>query len=144
MLQLSCSKPGNPASVLYSAVFSPFDCSHLFTLHPLAALFILAPLGFSGKHSSQAAITHEDYSITFPKLSIARYLFIQLSALMSRREKKLLNFEMKLGSLDCESGILPLSYRASHIEARLDEVDKMKVYSGSHCQRTIVMCMCYL
>ena len=35
-------------------------------------------LGFSGKHSSQAAITHEDYSLTFPPPSISRYSFIQL------------------------------------------------------------------
>ena len=33
-------------------------------------------LGFSGKHSSHAAITREDYSITFPPLSIARYSFV--------------------------------------------------------------------
>ena len=32
-----------------------------------------------GKHYSHAAITHEEYPFTFPPLSIARYLFIQLS-----------------------------------------------------------------
>ena len=34
-------------------------------------------LGFSGKHSRHAAITLEDYSLTFPPLYIARYPFIQ-------------------------------------------------------------------
>ena len=58
---------------LYSAVSSPLHftswqtCSH--------------KLGFSGKHSSHAAITREDYSLTFPPLSKARYSFIQLGEL---------------------------------------------------------------
>ena len=38
-------------------------------------------LDFSGKHSSHAAITHNDYSLKLPPLSIARYSFIQLSEL---------------------------------------------------------------
>ena len=38
-------------------------------------------LDFSGKHSSRAANTRENYSLTFPPLSIARYSFIRLSEL---------------------------------------------------------------
>ena len=58
-------------------------------------------------------------SLTFPPLSIARYSFIQLSQLWRQwRERKCPIFETVTkrdsnpGSLDCESGILPLSYRA--------------------------------
>ena len=58
-------------------------------------------------------------SLTFPPLSIARYSFIQLSQLGRQwRERKCPIFETvpkgdsNPGSLDCESGILPLSYRA--------------------------------
>ena len=45
-------------------------------------------LDFSGKHSSHAAITSEDYSLTFPPLSISRYSFIQLSELGHRGENE--------------------------------------------------------
>ena len=57
-------------------------------------------------------------SLAFPPLSIARYSFIQLSEQGRQwRERKCPIFETitkrdsNLGSLDCESGILPLSYR---------------------------------
>ena len=58
-------------------------------------------------------------SFTFPPLSIARYSFIQLSQPKGQwRERKCPIFETVAkgdsnpGSLDCESGILPVSYRA--------------------------------
>ena len=58
-------------------------------------------------------------SLTFPPMSIARYSFIQLSQLGRQwRERKCPIFETVTKgdtnpcSLDCESGILPLSYRA--------------------------------
>ena len=58
-------------------------------------------------------------SLTCPPLSVARYSFIQLSQLGPQwRERKCPIFETVAkgdsnpGSLDCESGILPLSYRA--------------------------------
>ena len=58
-------------------------------------------------------------SLTFPPLSIARYLFIQLSEQGRQwRERKypifetVANGDSNRGSLDCESGILPLSYRS--------------------------------
>ena len=72
-------------------------------------------LDFSEKHSSHAAITSEDYSFTFPKPSIARYSCIQLSGLERTKMPKLWNGSKggsNPGSFDCESGILPLSYRA--------------------------------
>ena len=62
-------------------------------------------------------------SLTFPPLSIAMYSFIKLSQLgLQWRERKRPIFETvakgdsNTGSLDCESGILPLSYRASLID----------------------------
>ena len=36
----------------------------------------------SGKHSATLHLLCEDYSLTFPRLSIARYIFIQLSELL--------------------------------------------------------------
>ena len=58
-------------------------------------------------------------SLTFPPLSIARYSFIQLSQQGRQwRERKCPIFDTVAkqdsnpGSLDCESGILSLSYRA--------------------------------
>ena len=58
-------------------------------------------------------------SLTFPPLSIARYSFIQLSEQGRQwREQKCPIFEtvakgdLNPGSLDCKSGILPLSYCA--------------------------------
>ena len=56
-------------------------------------------------------------SLTFPPLPIARYSFMQLCQLGHKwRERKWPTFETLAkgdsnpGSLDCESGILPLSY----------------------------------
>ena len=65
-------------------------------------------------------------SLTFPPLSIARYSFIQLSEQGHQwRERKCPIFETVTkrdsnpGSLDCESGILPLSYRAPCLRQRV-------------------------
>ena len=60
-------------------------------------------------------------SLTCPPLSIARYSFIQLSQLGRQlRERKCPIFETVAkgdsNSLDCESGILPLSYCAPQNE----------------------------
>ena len=63
---------------LYSAVSSPLDRSKRFTLSPWQTCSFRHQLGFSGKHSSHAAIMRENYSLTFPPLSIARYSFIHL------------------------------------------------------------------
>ena len=68
--------------VVYSVVSSPLDRSKRFTLFlPWQTCSLRHQLGFSRKHSSYAAITRNDYSLTFPPLSIARYSFIQLGEL---------------------------------------------------------------
>ena len=74
--------------VLYSAVSSPLDRSKRFTLYPLADLFIPTP--FSASLGSILAMQQlrNDYSLTFPPLSIARYSFIQLSRLRRREVKE--------------------------------------------------------
>ena len=48
---------------------------------PLAGLFIPTPTRLLWEAQSHAAITCEDYSLTFPPPSLARYSFIQLSDL---------------------------------------------------------------
>ena len=75
-------------------------------------------------------------SLTFLPLSIARYSFIQLSEQGRQwRERKCPIFETvtkrdsNLGSqsgVDCESGILPLSYRAPHPPNRYICISKTK------------------
>ena len=60
----------------------------LHFLPSLADLFILTP--FSASLGSILAMQqlHNDYSLTFPPLSIARYSFIQLSRLRRREVKE--------------------------------------------------------
>ena len=106
---------------LHSAVSSPLDRSKRFTLFlPWQTCSFQHQLGFSWKHSSHAAVTRIDYSLTFTQLSIVRYSFIQLSEEGCQwRERKCTIFETLAkgdsnpGSLDCESGILKLSYSAA-------------------------------
>ena len=63
---------------LYRAVYSPSD---RVTLHPVANYSFQQQLNFSGKYSATLQLLCKDYSMTFPPLYIARYLFIQLSEL---------------------------------------------------------------
>ena len=72
-----------------------------------------------GSIPARQQLRAETKSLTFPPLSIARYTFIQLSHQGRQwRERKCPIFETVAkgdsnpGSVDCESGILPLSYRA--------------------------------
>ena len=73
---------------------------------------------FSGKHSAMLQLLHEDYSLTFPPLSITRYSSIQLSELghcgenENAQASKQQRRDSNAGSLDRMPGILPLSYRA--------------------------------
>ena len=91
---------------------------------PLADLFIPTP--FSASLGSILAMQQlrNDYSLTFPPLSIARYSFIQLSRLRRREVKENAQTSKRYqrgsnpGSLDCESGILPLSHRAPHQQSQ--------------------------
>ena len=110
-----------------------------FTLHPWQTCSLRHQLGFSGKLSSHAAITRNDSSLTCPSLSIARYSFIQLSQLGREwRERKCPIFETVAkgdsnpGSLDCESGILPLSYRAP-LSVRVDKYHEPTIAGHGLC-----------
>ena len=98
--------------------------SALHFLPSLTDLFIPTP--FSASPESILAMQQlraTTKSLTFPPLSIASYSFIQLSRQGCQwREGKCPIFQMVAkgdsnpGSLDCESGILPLSYRAQVVE----------------------------
>ena len=102
--------------VLYSAISSPLDRSKRFTLSSPGR-----PVHSDTNSASLGSILamqqlRNDYSLTCAPLSIARYSFIQLSQIGRRGEEEmptLLNgIKGNPGSLDCESGILPLSYSA--------------------------------
>ena len=111
---------------LYSAISSPLDRSKRFTLFALRD----RPVHSNSNSASPGSILARQQlpakakSLTCPPLSIARYSFIQLSQKeRQRRERKCPIFETvakrdsNLGSLDCESGILPLSYSAPLVQA---------------------------
>ena len=99
---------------LYSAVSSPLDRSKRFTLFALPGRPVHSDTNAASPGSILAMqqLRAKAKSLTFPPLSIARHSFMQL------RERKCPIFETVTkgdsnpGSLDCESGILPLSYRA--------------------------------
>ena len=94
--------------------------SALHFLPSLTDLFIPTPFSASpGSILAMQQLRATTKSLTFPPLSIARYSFIQLSQQGRQwREGKCPIFQTVAkgdsnpGSLDCESGILPLSYRA--------------------------------
>ena len=89
-------------------------------LPSLTDLFIPTPFSASpGSILARQQLRAKTKSLTFPPLSIARYSFIQLSRQGRQwRERKMPNLrngskgDSNPGSLDCESGILPLSYCA--------------------------------
>ena len=97
--------------------------SALHFLPSLTDLFIPTPFSASpGNILAMQQLRAKTKSLTCPPLSIARYSFIQLSEQERQwREGKLPIFQTVAkgdsnpGSLDCESGILPLSYRAPHV-----------------------------
>ena len=116
-LQYVCKKK----VVLYSAVSSPLDRSKRFTLFALPDRPVQSDTNSASPGSilvmQQLRATTK--SLTCPPLSIARYSFIQLSQQGRQwRERKCPIFDTVAkqdsnpGSLDCESGILPPSYRA--------------------------------
>ena len=107
--------------VLYSAVSSPLDRSKRFTLFALPDRPVHSDTNSASPGSILAMqqLGAKTKSLTFPPLSIARYSFIQLSQQGRQwRERKCTIFEKVAkgvstpGSLDCESGVLPLSYRS--------------------------------
>ena len=80
--------PDTKGMVLYSAVSSPLDLSKRFTLSSPGR-----PVHSDTKSASPGSILamqqlRNDYSLTFPPLSIARYSFIQLSRLRRREVKE--------------------------------------------------------
>ena len=98
--------------------------SALHLLPSLTDLFIPTPLSACpGSILAMQQLRAMTTSLTFPPLSIARYSFIKLSQ-QGRRWKEgncpifqtVAKGDSNPGSLDCESGILPLSYRAPHYE----------------------------
>ena len=120
---------------LYSAVSSPLDRSKCFTLHPTGRAVRSNNNNSTslGSNSSQAAITREDYPLTFPPPSTARYSFIQPNYLWdvtenenSQTSKWQKGADSNPGSQDCESGILPLSTHVTNIVIKL--------------QRCIILC----
>ena len=98
--------------------------SALHCLPSLTDLFIPTPFSASpGSILARQQLRATTKSLTCPQLSIARYSFIQLSRQGRQwREGKCPIFQTVAkgdsnpGSLDCESGILPLSYRSPHRE----------------------------
>ena len=76
-----------PSMFKYSAVSSPLDRSKHFTLHSMASRHVYSDTNSTALQSiQQQYILGEDYSFTFPPLSMARYSFIQLSGLGHRGE----------------------------------------------------------
>ena len=111
--------------VLYSAVSSPLDRSKRFTLFasPGRPVYYDTNSASPGSILARQQLRAKAKSLTFPPLSIARYSFIQLSEQGRQwRERKCPIFETVTNrysnpdSLDCESGILPLSYCAPQIK----------------------------
>ena len=108
--------------------------SALHLLPSLTDLFIPTPFSASpGSILAMQQLRAMTKSLTFPPLSIARYPFIQLSRQGRQwREGKCPIFQTvekgdsNPGSLDCESGIPPLSYRAPHKGTRSQRTTSMR------------------
>ena len=107
---------------LNSAVSSPLDRSKRFTLFlPWQTCSFRHQLGFSWKHSSQAAITRQ-WLLTHISITVYSQVLIYKAESngASMETMKYPNFETVAkgdsnpGFLDCEPGILPLSYRAPY------------------------------
>ena len=106
---------------IYSAVSSPLDRPKRCTLFALPGRPVHSDTNSASPGSILAMqqLRATTKSLACPPLSIARYSFIQLSQLGRQwRERKcpifktLAKRDSNPGSLDCESGILPLSYCA--------------------------------
>ena len=105
--------------LLYSAVSSPLDRSKRFTLIlPWQTCSFRHQLGFSWKHSSHAAIAQRllIHMSTTVYSQVLIYTAESTEAPWSEREcpnfETVAKVDSNPGSLACESGILPLSYRA--------------------------------
>ena len=110
-------------SFLYSAVSSPLDRSKRFTrfAFPDRPVHSDTNSASPGSILAKQQLRDKTKSLIFPPPSIARYSFIQLSQQGHQwRERKCPIFETVAKgdsnpcSLDCESGVLPLSYHAPY------------------------------
>ena len=128
--------PANIKKVCFYIVPYPVRWTAQSALHftPWQTCSFRHQLGFSGKQLCVKTI----YSLIFPPPSIAGYSFIQLGKLGRQwRERKCPIFKTVANgysnpdSLDCESGILPLSYRAPLQMIYL--VCFMNVMPNCHC-----------
>ena len=107
---------------LYSAVSSQLDRSKRFTLLlPWQTFHHDNNSASPGCILAMQQLRATTKSFTFRPLSIGWYSFIQLSQQGRQwRERKCPVFEtvakgdLNPGSLECESGVVPLSYRAPH------------------------------
>ena len=108
-------------SFLYGAVSSPLDRSKRFTLFAFPGRPVHSDTNSASPGSILAMqqLRATTKSLSYPPLSIVRYSFIQLSQQGRQwRERKCPTFDTVAKrdsnpvSLDCESGIVPLSYRA--------------------------------
>ena len=100
----------------YPVRWTAQSASHF--LPSLADLFIPTPFSASpGSILARQQLRAKTKSLTFPPLSIARYSFIQLSVCEVNEKCPIFETVAKgdsnPGSLDCESGVLPLSYCVS-------------------------------
>ena len=105
--------------VLYSAVSSPLDRSKRFTLSsPGRPVHSDTVLGFSWRHSIHAAIAQRLFTHISTTVYSQVLIYTAESTKATWSESKCPNFDTVAkgdsnpGSLGCESGILPLSYRA--------------------------------
>ena len=98
---------------LYSAVSSPLDRSKRSTLFlRWKTCSLRHQLGFSWKHSSDAAIAQRLF--THMSTTVYSQVLIYTAEWRERKYqifKTVAKGDSNSGSLDCESGILPVSYR---------------------------------
>ena len=129
---LTCLKgKGSFYIAQYPVRWTAQSASHF--LPSLTDLFIPTPFSASpGSILARQQLRAKTKSLTFPPLSTVRYSFIQLSQQGRQwRERKRPTFETvpkwdsNAGLHDCESGILPLSYRAplKHVPCRSPTID---------------------
>ena len=127
---------------MFNLTKGSFYTASIHSVGPLKALYTFVlpdrPVhsdtdsAFPGSILARQQLRAKTKSLTFPPLSIARYSCIQLSQQGRQwRERKCPIFETvpkgdsNPGSLDCESGILPLSYRApQHVEEPEESIDE--------------------
>ena len=116
-----CKKGKGSFYIVISVVSSPLDGSNRYTLFASPGRHVNSDTNSAslGSILAMQQLRATTKSLTFPPLSIARYSFIQLSQLGRQwRERKFQIFETVAKgdsnpvSLDCESGILLLSYSA--------------------------------